>query len=186
VTPLGVSGGNQTGGALQDTEGRTGGGGTSQSGGTPGNDQSIGRSAPATAGSLGQGGNGALGPGGGGGGGGWYGGGGGGGGYLPGTPRTPFGVSFTGGGGSSLAVTALWTSVNYRKGVRYGNGVVIIQIFQWRIQIFADTPDTYPKQSSLEVNIDRISELPERHGVAELYHAWCFRAQRARVDHKQH
>jgi hypothetical protein len=130
VTPLGVSGGNQTGGALQDTEGRTGGGGTSQSGGTPGNDQSIGRSAPATAGSLGQGGNGALGPGGGGGGGGWYGGGGGGGGYLPGTPRTPFGVSFTGGGGSSLAVTALWTSVNYRKGVRYGNGVVIIQILQ--------------------------------------------------------
>jgi len=55
---------------------------------------------------------------------------GGGGGYRPGKPPTPFGVSFTGGGGSSLAVTGLWTSVNYRKGVRCGNGVVIIQILQ--------------------------------------------------------
>lgn len=130
VTSLGVPGGNLTGGSLDDTLRRTGGGATSLSGGAPGKDQSIGSSAPATAGSLGQGGNGALGPGGGGGGGGWYGGGGGGGGYLASTPRTPFGVSFTGGGGSSLAVTGLWTSVNYRQGVRYGNGVVIIQILQ--------------------------------------------------------
>jgi hypothetical protein len=130
VFRAGPPGGNQTGGALDDPFGRAGGGGGIQSGGTAGRDDSISISKGATAGSLGQGGDGALGPGGGGGGGGWYGGGGGGAGFLAHQQRSSFGIPFPGGGGSSLAVPGLWTAVNYQQGVRYGNGAVIISIIQ--------------------------------------------------------